>query len=54
MLQKHVNIEQLTNLHIYYLNGINANQSAKLINIGKDKACIYYRFFKYQRNFLQI
>ncbi len=46
MLQKHINIEQLTSLHIYYLNGINANQSAKLINIGKDKAYKYYKLFK--------
>ncbi len=46
MLQKYINIEQLTSLHIYYLNGINANQSAKLINIGKDKAYAYYKLFK--------
>lgn len=46
MLQKHINIEQLTSLHVYYLKGINANISAKLINIGKDKAYRYYKLFK--------
>jgi IS30 family transposase len=37
MLQKHITINELTNIHIYFLKGINANQCSRLMNIGKDE-----------------
>ncbi len=46
MLQKHITINELTNIHIYFLNGINANNCSKLMGIGKDKAYYYFRLFK--------
>jgi IS30 family transposase len=46
MLQKHITINELTNIHIYFLKGINANQCSRLMNIGKDKAYHYFNLFK--------
>lgn len=54
MPQKHITIDELTNIHIYFLNGINAYQCSKLMNIGKDKAYYYYRLLKKGLTVIQI
>ena len=54
MLQKHITINELTNIHIYFLNGINANKSSKLMGIGKDKVYCYFRLFKKGLTVLEI
>lgn len=54
MLQKHITINEFTNIHIYFLNGINANKSSKLMGIGKDKVYCYFRLFKKGLTVLEI
>ena len=54
MLQKHITINELTNIHIYFLKGINAYQCSNLMNIGKDKAYYYFNLFKKGFTVLQI
>lgn len=54
MSHKHITIDELTNIHIYFLNGINAYQCSKLMDIGKDKAYYYYGLLKKGLTVLQM
>lgn len=54
MPHNHITIDELTNIHIYFLNGINAYQCSKLMNIGKDKAYYYYKLLKKGLTVIQI
>lgn len=54
MPHNHITIDELTNIHIYFLNGINAYQCSKLMNIGKDKTYYYYKLLKKGLTVIQI
>lgn len=46
MLQKHITIEELTNIQIYRNLKINPYKCSQLMKIGKDKVYHYYKLFK--------